>query len=694
MTLFFGPFTSFRLKILVPPVVVLMFLLSAVSIVGNSWLRDVTRRLAQAHADATAAELVISPQLAEAMRVAGDKGIAPMLSQTVDSDAQLLFLLVRVRDQTFIGARSGPDGDQLSQRLYDQQRLAQLGHAAIQSLGGYEFVTARRQIQPSVTAGEPGELWVAAPITRQGSEYRAALFLLLGLIGLALAGYVVTAVYLIGSMGRRMEKLTDIAHRIESGDLQARIGGLMPEELAVVGRAFDIAAERLGSAAQHLSGAARTVERTANDMGDAKTSLHRGLATQVRDVDDAQSAMRDILQSLHGVAKQADSARDDVSQSGIVSARVLNTLQESTRSVDESERVVSLASESLQQVNAANSDVSKHAKLLVNTATSTASSVLQMKHSITRVRDTAISAASLAEQAGLDAERGTQVLGESMGAIENIRHASGDISMATEELERRVGEIGNVVRVISELTQRTNLLALNASIIAAQAGAEGRGFAVVADEIKDLARRTAAEAGTINDQVTKVSDGAMLARQKAVAGADAVDAGVTRASEAARTMTDILSRLRNSAALTKFIATATEEQSRASTHLNRQIQDVQGHVAEISKQSEEQTKKSDLLRGNIGRLRELVERLSATLGEQREGLGQVSDTQSRVARTLEDMAASQRSHVSDGERVRGQLEVLRRMVSLNREQIATFDRAVADLSGEAHNLRNELGRMQ
>jgi methyl-accepting chemotaxis protein len=690
---FFGSPTSFRFRVLLPPLLVLLFLIGLISVGGNLWVRDVTRRLAQAHADTQAAVLANSQQLHEAL-ADPSKSLRPLLNQTVDAEKGLLFAIVRLGDQTTVGTRSGREGEQLAELLLaDQQRFAHANLDAQQSLPGFEFIVARRQIPPTITGGEPGELQVACSLAQQGGEYRSAMVLVLVLLGTAFVAYALAGVYMLSVSSRQMDQLNDAAHRIEAGDLKVRLGVLMPEELAAVGRAFDAAAERLAQAVGHITSASRTVERTASDVGEAKSSLQRGINTQVRDVDDALQSVREIMNALAAVVKQAETTRDDTRIASNVTVRLSNNVQESTATVEEAERVVTLASDSIQQVSSSTADIAKHADTLSDTTASTASAMLQMKHSIARVRETAITAASLAEQAGVDAERGTQVLTESVGGIERIREASHAIGSVTEALERRVGEIGDVLHLITELTQRTNLLALNASIIAAQAGAEGRGFAVVADEIKDLARRTANSAGSIDTLIQAVAEGAHAARRAAIAGADAVETGATQSNEAARTMTDILSRLRNSAAMSKSIAAATDEQARSSSYVTRSIQEVQGHVNEIAIKATEQTRRAEYLQRQVGRMRELVETLSKSSREQREGMVQVSDTLIRVVRGMEEIGNSQRGHLAEGERVRGMLEVLRRVVTSHRDQIFAFDRAVGDLNAQATVLRTELTRM-
>lgn len=689
----FGPQATFRMKVLLPPIAMILGLLITLSVLGDNWQRETGRKLAQAQADVTALNMTAAVPLNVALRATGDKGVQPILNHLVESDPELLFVIISFRDQFHFGARNGQDTNLLREALLDRRQHAAMVQGSLQNLTGMDFVVSRRQLVPALTGGEAGEVITGVAVGQYLHEARTSFSTLVVLLAVALAVYLILAVYVMMTMGRRMDRLMETTQRFEGGDFKARISELVPEELGNVGRAFDTATEKLSSAAGQMGSVAKSVERAANEVGDAKATLQRGLTSEVRDVDDALQSMRDILAALSGFIKQAEITRDDMRQIAGVAQRLSGNVQEHTATVEEAERVVGLTQESIQGATGITNDINRHADTLSDTTSSTASAMLEMKHSIGRVRETAITAASLAEQAGVDAERGSAVLAESMTGMEHIREASRAIGSVTEDLERRVGEIGDVLHLITELTRRTNLLALNASIIAAQAGAEGRGFAVVADEIKDLARRTALSAGSIDTLIQAVAEGAHAARRAAVAGADAVETGTTQAAEATKAMADILGRLRNSAAMSKSIASATEEQTRSSAYVTRSIQEVQGHVAEISTKAIEQQRRTEYLQRQASRLRELVDVLSRTSREHREGMVQTSDTVARSVRSLEDMSTNQRSRLAEGERVRGMLEVLRRVVTGHRDQIATFDRAVADLQVQAIGLRNELTRL-
>ncbi len=233
-------------------------------------------------------------------------------------------------------------------------------------------------------------------------------------------------------------------------------------------------------------------------------------------------------------------------------------------------------------------------------------SVLQMAQSINDVSQTANQSARVAQQSLAAAEKGGTVVQNQIAGMNEIRSQIQDTSKRIKRLGESSMEIGEIVELISDITEQTNVLALNAAIQAASAGEAGRGFTVVAEEVQRLAERS----GEATKQIEAIVKTIQADTQDAVAAMEKSTVGVvegTKLSDAAgQALTEIQTVSRDLAELISRISTQTQMQSTSVTDVTRGMQG----ILQITEETTEGTKQTNV---SIGQLTKLAQELRSSV---------------------------------------------------------------------------------
>ena len=204
----------------------------------------------------------------------------------------------------------------------------------------------------------------------------------------------------------------------------------------------------------------------------------------------------------------------------------------------------------------------------------TGRSILSMARSMTQVSGEAGQSALVARQSLAAAGKGTQAVQDSIKGMNEIREQIQETSKRIKRLGESSQEIGEIVELISDITEQTNVLALNAAIQAASAGEAGRGFTVVAEEVQRLAERS----GEATKQIAAIVKTIQTDTQDAVSAMEQSTQGVVegakRSDAAGQALAEIGQVSRNLAQLIDRISSATEEQAGSATGVAEKMQDI------------------------------------------------------------------------------------------------------------------------
>lgn len=230
---------------------------------------------------------------------------------------------------------------------------------------------------------------------------------------------------------------------------------------------------------------------------------------------------------------------------------------------------------------------------------SVATSVHQVAQTVSEVSSNVQNTAQRSEESRELADRGASVIGTTRKVIQGLQATVHSISESVGELATETQRIASVAKIIEEIAEQTNLLALNAAIEAARAGEHGRGFAVVADEVRGLARRTQDSTREIHEIIQALLSRTSNSVKATDEGKESADSGLEHMLEAETTLKQITESVGTIAEMSIQMAAAVEEQAQVFDQINGQID----HIALLGTNSQQ---KGQLATSQVQRMEEIA----------------------------------------------------------------------------------------
>ncbi len=232
----------------------------------------------------------------------------------------------------------------------------------------------------------------------------------------------------------------------------------------------------------------------------------------------------------------------------------------------------------------------------------------EMSKTSSEIAQNCVMAAKSSEKANTSANSGETIIQTTIKVMNRISNRVRESADIIKSLGARSDQIGQIVGLINDVADQTNLLALNAAIEAARAGEHGRGFAVVADEVRKLAERTSDATKEIGETIRAMQTETKKAVSSMEEGVTEVGEGTTEAAKSGEALKDILHQINRVTTEINQIAVASEEETATTNEIATNIQQISMVMQETAKRIQENAEAS-------AQLANLSEELQSMVGQ-------------------------------------------------------------------------------
>lgn len=364
--------------------------------------------------------------------------------------------------------------------------------------------------------------------------------------------------------------------------------------------------------------------------------MTRSLADMVREL---VQASQQIHERSLGVSDQSETA-------AVASGQVRSALEQVSGGAQRQAERVHSAHLTMDELAQAISQIAAGAQQQASQVQGTMTTVTTMIAKMGVVATDARELAGAADGAADTANRGAVIIDRTLEGMDEIRTKVLGSATKVQELGAHGVRIGEMLQVITDIANQTNLLALNAAIEAARAGEQGRGFAVVADEVRKLAERAANSVKEIRVVIGNIQKGTQEAVDAITESSRGVEEGVVLASEAGDALKEILETVERTTVGIGRISLAAQE-------VLGQTQAVSTAVSDVAAVSEENSAATEEMAAGADEVSRVIHDVNGISQGNSAAVQEVSAAMAEVNHSIEEMNGAAQEMAAIAERLQG-----------------------------------------
>jgi methyl-accepting chemotaxis protein len=504
---------------------------------------------------------------------------------------------------------------------------------------------------------------------------------------------VLVGLFVATGIVRPLQEVVENLHEIAEGggDLTRELQVRSKDEVGLLAMSFNGFLHRQREMVSRIRSVTEDLSRANEKIKVSSHEVMEGAVRQSQALEESSKAIEGIDSAAGGIAESTGHLVSAAEESSSAMLELGATIEEIAGQMEKLFATVDETSSSINQMSVASQEVSENVNILSSSTETTVSSMLEMDASIKEIEANAALTSQLSSEAAEDAQQGKKTVEETICGIESIRETVDHASQAIMELGSQSSAIGKILTVIDDVADQTSLLALNAAIIAAQAGEHGKGFAVVADEIRELAERTAVSTREIATIIANLQDGTKEAVLAMNRGSERVHEEVRRSRQAGVALEKIRTSTLKAMEQVNSIVRATREQAQGSRQVTDSMNQVAAMLEQIASAVNQQSSGNRQLAVSAEAMRDIAAHGKQSTGEQTRGGRQITQSMEQIRSMISRIDEATRELTQRSRQVVEAVNSVHKIAESNATRTAELDQVVDTLDRLTGDLEGEVG---
>lgn len=492
-----------------------------------------------------------------------------------------------------------------------------------------------------------------------------------------------------------LQSIEKAARSLADGDLTFRLDMKSDDEMGRTSKAMNESSRSLGDIFQRVKNGSKRVTAVAEKVEAEFKNVTENTKLETEAIANIASSLEEMNSAAAEISESTERLAVSTEEKAASMEEIVTSISQVANSAQELSHVVDTTSSSIEELSATIKEVAYKAEELAAASEETLAATEEISSSIKEVEQSAKESAMLSEKVKNEASTlGIASVGKTIEGIQNIKISFDKTANSIKKLGVRSDEIGKILNVIDEVTDQTTLLALNAAILAAQAGEHGKGFSVVADEIKDLAERTSYSTHEIAELIQAVQQEVKDAIFAMDEGLRSVEEGLSVANDAGDALSKIVESSKKSAEMSFSIERSTTEQAKTTRLVSDSMEKVKNMVSQIAKATLEQSKGTLLITKATEKMRDVSNHVRTATSEQLISTKHISEAMELASEKSLQIAKAVNEQRAGASQIFSSIEKIKDIPKHNMDKMFGINQSLKGLFRNTELLTNELKKIK